>query len=175
MDLACMQVLKSLKLQNDYNLTQMEKPKPLKRHKSIVPLSKDHHQALLLCWKIRTGFKKNIDVQRIKSYSDWFWENHIQPHFKIEEKHVFPVLGNNHDLIKKALTEHRRLKRLFESEIDVNKTLSLIEEELENHVRFEERILFGEIQKVASETELKNIAIHHQENFCDNREDEFWK
>lgn len=81
----------------------MEKPKPLKRHKSIVPLSKDHHQALLLCWKIRMGVKKNIAPQRIKSYCHWFWINHIQPHFNIEEKYVFPVLGNEHDLIKKHL------------------------------------------------------------------------
>ncbi len=153
----------------------MEKPKPLKRHKSIVPLSKDHHQALLLCWKIRTGFKKNIEPQRIKSYSNWFWKNHIQPHFNIEEKHVFPVLGNELDLIKKALAEHRSLKKLFEAETDINKNLSLIVEELENHVRFEERILFGEIQKVATDEALKNIEIYHQGNFCDDWEDEFWK
>jgi len=153
----------------------MEKPKPLKRHKSIVPLSKDHHQALLLCWKIRTGFKKKIAPQRIKSYSNWFWINHIQPHFNIEEKYVFPVLGNEHDLIKRALAEHRSLKELFESETDINKNLSLIEEELENHVRFEERILFGEIQKVATDEELKNIEKYHQDNFCDDWEDEFWK
>lgn len=153
----------------------MDKPKPLKRHKSIVPLSKDHHQALLLCWKIRTGFKKNIAPQRIKSYSNWFWTNHIQPHFNIEEKYVFPVLGNEHDLIKKALEEHRSLKKLFESETDINKNLSLIEKELENHVRFEERVLFGEIQKVATDEELKNIEIHHQNNFYDDWEDEFWK
>lgn len=153
----------------------MEKPKPLKRHKSIVPLSKDHHQALLLCWKIRAGFKKNIELERIKSYCDWFWENHIQPHFEIEEKYVFPVLGIEHDLIKKALAEHHRLKSLFESEIETNKTLSLIEEELENHVRFEERVLFGEIQKVASDEELKNIEKYHQDNFFDDWEDEFWK
>ena len=153
----------------------MDKPKPLKRHKSIVPLSKDHHQALLLCWKIRIGFKKNIAPQRIKSYSNWFWENHIQPHFNIEEKYDFPVLGNNHDLIKKVLAEHRSLKELFESETDINKNLSLIEEELENHIRFEERILFGEIQKVATDEELKNIEIHHQDNFCDDWEDKFWK
>ena len=73
-----------------------DKPQPLKRHTSIVPLSKDHHHALLLCWKITQGLKKNIDVTRIKTYVDWFWENHVLLHFKIEEKYLFPVLGNNH-------------------------------------------------------------------------------
>lgn len=153
----------------------MEKPTPIKRHKSIVPLSKDHHLALLLSWKIRTGFKKNIDPKRIKTYSNWFWKNHVQEHFEIEEKYVFPILGNEHPLIKKALAEHHRLKKLFESENEINNNLSLIEEELEDHVRFEERILFSEIQKVATEEELKNIEIHHQNNFCDDWKDEFWK
>ena len=153
----------------------MEKPTPIKRHKSIVTISKDHHLALLLSWKIRTGFKKNIDPKRIKTYSNWFWKNHVQEHFEIEEKYVFPILGNEHPLIKKALAEHHRLKKLFESENEINNNLSLIEEELEDHVRFEERILFSEIQKVATEEELKNIEIHHQNNFCDDWKDEFWK
>ncbi|WP_241739476.1 hypothetical protein [Aestuariibaculum marinum] len=32
--------------------------KPLKRHKALQPLSREHHYGLLLTWKIRTGFKK---------------------------------------------------------------------------------------------------------------------
>ena len=47
--------------------------KPLKRHKALQPLSRDHHHGLLLSWKIRSGFKKNIDVERIKVYADWFY------------------------------------------------------------------------------------------------------
>jgi len=153
----------------------MEQKKPIKRSKDLQPLSRDHHHNLLLCWKIRMGFSKDIPVERIKHYADWFFKNHICPHFDMEEKFLFPILGNEDKLVKKAISEHRRLKRLFNDTNDLTKSLSLIEEELEKHIRFEERILFNEIQKIASEEELKIIStLHPDEKFKDNIEDEFW-
>ena len=153
----------------------MEKIKPIKRNKLIQPLSRDHHHTLLLCWKIRKGFKKGVDTTRMKKYTDWFFVNHVQPHFEIEEKYLFPVLGNEHHLIKRALAEHRRLARLFTEEKDLLRALTLIEEELESHVRFEERELFNEIQKIATEAQLQVISeVHSDKGFQENREDEFW-
>jgi hemerythrin-like domain-containing protein len=152
------------------------KPKPQKRHKALQPLSREHHHGLLLSWKIRNGFNKNVDPIRIKTYTDWFFETHLIPHFEMEENHIFSILESDNELIKRALAEHRRLKRLFsETEVEA-KTLSKIEEELEQHIRFEERVLFPEIQKVATEEQLLHIEkIHHQEPFEDNLDDEFWK
>ncbi len=150
--------------------------KPLKRHKALQPLSREHHHGLLLSWKIRNGFNKNIEVERIKKYADWFFNNHLIPHFDLEEAHIFPLLDADNELVKRALAEHRRLKRLFTIENEVEKSLSIIEEELEQHIRFEERILFPEIQKFASEADLQMIElIHQEEKFIDNLEDEFWK
>ncbi|MBA6151233.1 hemerythrin domain-containing protein [Gelidibacter maritimus] len=151
------------------------KPKPLKRHKALQPFSREHHHGLLLSWKIRTGFSKNIEIERIKTYADWFFENELIPHFELEEAHIFPLLDADHELIKRALAEHRRLKRLFNDEKDIEKSLHKIEEELEQHIRFEERILFPEIQKTATEAQLALIAeVHHDEGFVDNVSDEFW-
>lgn len=150
--------------------------KPLKRHKSLQPLSRDHHQGLLLSWKIRSGFNKNIEATRMKTYTDWFFETHLMPHFELEELHIFPLLEADNELVKRALAEHRRLKRLFNETDDIEKSLSKIEEELEQHIRFEERVLFPEVQKVATEAELALISdIHHEEGFVDKIDDEFWK
>lgn len=150
--------------------------KPIKRDKSIQPLSRDHHHTLLLCWKIRKGFSNGIATERIKKYADWFFENHVLPHFKIEEAYLFPILGKENEMVKKALADHRRLKRLFKNDNKVERSLSLIEEELERHVRYEERELFNEIQKSASKEQLAIIAeIHTDGKFQENTEDEFWK
>lgn len=150
--------------------------KPLKRHKALQPLSREHHHGLLLSWKIRSGFSKNIETERIKTYADWFFENHLIPHFELEEKYLFSILEEDNELVKRAMAEHRRLKRLFTDEKDVLKSLHKIEEELEQHIRFEERILFPEIQKAANEDQLKLIAeVHHEEGFEDKIDDEFWK
>ena len=151
-------------------------PKPQKRHKALQPLSREHHHGLLLSWKIRTGFSKDIDPRRIRTYADWFYKNHLIPHFEMEETHIFPILEDDNELVKRALAEHRRLKRLFEEREDDIKTLSKIEEELEQHIRFEERVLFPEIQKVATEDEFLHIEkIHQSERFIDNEKDPFWK
>ncbi len=154
----------------------MKQTKPLKRDKALQPVSHDHHQGLLLCWKIRKGISKNVAPERMKNYTDWFFKTHLIPHFELEESLLFPILGNDHELIKKALAEHRRLKRLFEAEINLIENLSLIEEELEQHIRFEERILFQEIQNLGTAAELDLVAQNHtNEKFLENTEDEFWK
>lgn len=150
--------------------------KPLKRVKELQQLSREHHHGLLLCWKIRTGFSRNVKPERIKKYTDWFYTKYLLPHFELEEEYVFPVLPSNNEFVKKALAEHRRLRRLFNQRISIEKNLGLIEEELEAHIRFEERVLFPEVQKVASREQLAKIAeIHHEDEFVENEKDVFWK
>ena len=150
--------------------------KPIKRHEALKTLSHEHHHGLLLCWKIRIGIKNNVELSRIKKYTDWFYVNHLIPHFEVEEKYFFPILGKENELIKKAIAEHRRLKRLFENDLDHQKSLSLIEEELDKHIRFEERVLFIEIQNKATQAQLLILEkLHSEKKFKDNVTDIFWE
>lgn len=149
--------------------------KPQKRHRALQPVSREHHYGLLLSWKIRAGFNKNIDPKRIKEYVDWFFEHHLIPHFEMEEMHIFTILNKDNDLIKRALADHRRLKRLFTETENEAITLNKIEEELDRHIRFEERVLFPEIQKVATENQFAFIdGLHQGTDFTDKLDDEFW-
>ncbi|WP_220699407.1 hemerythrin domain-containing protein [Pelobium manganitolerans] len=157
-------------------LEKNTKEKPLKRSEKLKPLSREHHHALLLCWKIKTGFAKNIAPERIKAYADWFFENHLKPHFAIEERYLFSVLGDENDLVKRAKREHQQIIELFTSEGDIAARLHDIKELLEQHIRFEERVLFNEIQKQATEQQLDDIEkYHHEEKFIDNLDDPFWE
>lgn len=149
--------------------------KPIKRHEALRPLSREHHHGLLLCWKIREGFKRNVATARIKQYANWFWANHLQSHFEEEEKFVFVVLPKDNELLKRAIAEHHSIAQLFNQEEDVVNALNAIAEELEQHIRFEERILFSEIQQMASQAQLDAIAQHHHDVLCDDWNDEFWK
>lgn len=154
----------------------MHQTKPIKRNEALQPVSREHHQGLLLCWKIRQGLKKNIAPNRMKVYADWFYKEHLLPHFEIEEKYLFPVLGNEHELIIKATAQHRRLTRLFTDQQQLAKSLSFIEEELETHIRFEERVLFNLIQEKATTKQLHAIKKHHVEMpFVENETDMFWE
>jgi len=152
---------------------------PIRRHNALQPLSHDHHLALLASWKIRMGLRKSIEPQRIKKFCDFFYTSHLAGHFKLEEEYIFPILGAKHELITKALADHHALSGLFAQEqADIN-TLSRIEMELEEHIRFEERILFDEIQQIATEEQLSRIAAIHPGGKRDiahieSWEDEFW-
>lgn len=153
----------------------MTKPTPLKRHPALQHLSHDHHHGLLLCWKIRQGFKLGVDPDRMKAYSEWFWNHHLEDHFREEEEQLFPILAVDNPLIKQALSEHRRLKKLFTNWENSEKNLGQIEEELERHIRFEERTLFPVIQEKASLEHLEILEKYSsREKFVENDSDTFW-
>lgn len=152
---------------------------PIKRQNALQPISHDHHLALLVSWKIRMGIRKSIEVQRIKRFCDFFYESHLYAHFTIEEEYIFPILGQQHELIVKALTDHHRLRALFEQKTPDLNILARIEKELEEHIRFEERVLFNEIQKVATEAQFSRLAAVHAGaevaiKNIENWYDEFW-
>ncbi len=130
---------------------------PIQRQECLKSLSHDHHHGLVHCRRIRIGLEMAIDPVRIMNYCHWFYHNHLSVHFEIEEKFVFPVLGNDHKLVKKALIDHRRIKRLLTKQDDLLKVLNILEETLENHIRFEERILFQEVEHLVTVEQGKRI------------------
>lgn len=153
----------------------MEVNKPIKRHKALQPLSRQHHFGFLFSWKLRKGFSKEIAPERMMKYASWFYTNEIKSHFSDEEKYLFPILDPSNELIERALKEHRRLKRLFLDTKNPERSLHRLEEELDAHIRFEERILFNEIQKVATLEQLEKIEeIHSELDKTPDYEDPFW-
>jgi len=151
---------------------------PIKRHEALQPLSREHHQGLLLAMKVGKGLKKGVALNRIKKYVDWFFSHYLESHFEAEEKYAFPILGDNHAGIQQALEEHRKIEAFVKSPMHGIQEEKLIEfkQLLEGHIRLEERQLFNEIQEKASEEELVEMNKHLQEaDFCLNWPDEFWK
>lgn len=151
----------------------MEK-KPLKRSDGLKPYSIDHHQGLLLCWKIRTGINCNVAPGRIAAYVIWFYKNELLPHFELEEKYIFPVLGYGNDLVMQGINDHKAIS-LRVNELNTVNSLMQLAELLEKHIRFEERTLFGEVQKCATPEKLAEIEkVHGSNKFVENTTDEFW-
>lgn len=134
---------------------------PLERHPLLRPLSRDHHQGLLLCWRIRRELARPTGHERMLEECRAFFHSDLLLHFAVEEEAVFPVLGADHPAVHRAVLEHRRLSRLFLQTEDALHALSLIEDELEAHIRFEERVLFPAIQEAATDEELGRIDRLH--------------
>ncbi len=149
--------------------------KALKRVPELQPFSREHHHGLVFCRNIGKGLIRQIASERIQNYADHFYLNNLVNHFDDEEKFIFPILGPDHELIKQALNEHGLIHRLFK-EPSCTASVTRIKDVLDAHIRFEERVLFPEIQKVATSEQLRTIEEHHTELLaCDNWEDPFWK
>src|SRR5687768_11216171 len=85
--------------------------KPIKRSKELSPLSHDHHEGLMLVWKIRKGLKHGIATERIAAYCHWFWDNHLAGHFQREEDLLPTVLPKDHPLLCRMMEEHDVIQR----------------------------------------------------------------
>jgi hypothetical protein len=150
-------------------------PAPLRRHNSLKPLSREHHDGLLLCWKMRRGLQRNISPLRISRYTRHFFTTRLWPHFALEERVLFPLLGKS-GLVAKAKAEHRRIGQLFLIPEPDGPTLELTRQLLEKHIRFEERVLFAELQEKVQDADLERALEEHKA--CepeDSWEDRFWE
>lgn len=151
---------------------------PIKRHEALAPFSRDHHNGLLLVWKIRQGLKKNIEPSRIVNYLEFAFAGDLEPHFRDEEKWLFPLLENENPGRLRAEADHSRMRGLLEKlrEEARPEWLSEFAQALEVHIRFEERELFNEIQSLPQEI-LAPIEEKFNGHTCatdDDWKDQFW-
>ena len=158
----------------------MKTNSPIKRHQALVSFSKDHHFGLLLVWKIRQGLKKAVSNERISNYVLYFFKEDLAKHFSDEEQILFSRLPADDILRLRAEAEHKMIYDLVTS-IDKNKDdavlVNRMADELEKHIRFEEREFFNHIQKIIPENELIEIAIrltNDSKAIDENWKDKFW-
>ncbi|HQW83091.1 MAG TPA: hemerythrin domain-containing protein [Ferruginibacter sp.] len=154
---------------------------PIKRSPALIQFSREHHYGLLLVWKIRQGLKKDISPDRINAYTLFFFEKELTEHFKEEEKDLFVKLPVEDKLRIRAFEEHAHIYSLV-SQLRENTTNSNLLKEfadaLDDHIRFEERILFNHIQKLLPEAELKRLEQSHSKrdgDIDDRWNDHFWE
>lgn len=111
-------------------------------------------------------------MERMQTYVQYFWKNHLEKHFEEEETILFPAL--QHPLTEAAIADHKEIRELIKTPDD----LSLLADQLEKHIRFEERTLFPFLEKELPEEVLTDIGKRLQQvhgvTEQDNYTDEFW-
>lgn len=148
----------------------------MKRHEALVQLSRDHHFGLLLCWKLKQGITKNIAVDRMARYISVFFSHNLAPHFAEEEETVFNILGEKHPLISEARTEHEIMREMVARGFRNSAEIQGFRDLLEVHIRKEERQIFPEIERQATERQLQELlALPHPVLKEPEYDDEFWK
>jgi hemerythrin-like domain-containing protein len=152
-----------------------EEKKPIKRSAELTPLSRDHHEGLLLVWKIRQGFRNGTELLRIADYVRWFWKTHLDVHFREEEQLFTPILPQGNEWLQQMLNEHSQLREMANKKEWNETSLESFAQLLNDHIRFEERTLFPFIEQQASPEQLRAIyESHSAEKNNAVWKDEFW-
>ena len=144
----------------------------MKRHQSLIPLSREHHAALVLARLLQTGAPayKGMpsDPEGKLAYAFKFYENELTSHFAREEE-IFQLVtgidGSLDVMLQEIIAEHQEIHDLFslvKKNIDLVKHLDSIGKLLESHIRKEERVLFPLIEVTCSGEQLDTIInLHH--------------
>ena len=137
----------------------------MKRHPALVPLSHDHHHALVEARRLRRAAGTPESAAAAGAFLRFLAEETV-PHFRDEEELLFPrVLDfeEARELLVKALLEHQRLHALtarLQQSVSAGGEIEDLMRELgelfEAHVRLEERRLFPLIERLLEDvTELQ--------------------
>jgi hemerythrin-like domain-containing protein len=154
--------------------------KPLKRNANLILLSRDHHDGLLIGWKLRQGLALNRPLQVLADFITHQFKDHLAPHFADEEQWLFTTLDANDPLRKQAEEEHAAIRQLVAA-LHSSSDKIIIEDfisKLDQHIRFEERVLFPHIEQKAGAEALASIgaelAKSHDHKSPDTWTNTFW-
>jgi hemerythrin-like domain-containing protein len=136
----------------------------VQRSDELAVLSREHHVALELALRLqRAG---NSDAEVIMQATLDFWSEEGREHFHIEEEYLLPALvrraGSDDADVVRVLGEHADIGRRvadLQAEAPVDRAaLNTLGERLRDHVRYEERSLFGRIEDTLSSEELRSLG-----------------
>ena len=139
----------------------------MKRHSVLTPLSREHHEALILSRLIQIGAPLYKGLPKVPTekakYAANLFTSKLKIHFLVEEK-MLDELGAKNDalqnLFNEIRSEHISLELKFQQlkqENDLVQNLDELGKELEAHIRKEERILFELLQENYTDEELDKL------------------
>jgi hemerythrin-like domain-containing protein len=147
----------------------------MKRNKNLETLSWEHHDGLVLAFRLEKGIKNQIADNTISEYLLHAWDHVLQHHFWQEEEILTKPLDQSKDgreVLQKMLQEHEAIRKII-SDIrrdkgDLHPLIRQFTKMLPRHIRFEERKLFPVIEHVISQEDLRKIGIflhgHHKKD-----------
>lgn len=139
----------------------------MKRHEALAPLSREHHEALILAQLLKKdapAYKGLPQLPKDKAvYAANFYHNNLRKHF-LQEEQMLEKVKQYHiqieEITPEIIYEHQHLTRLFislDNTAAVEATMDALGKALEAHVRKEERILFPLIQQHCPEAILNTM------------------
>lgn len=134
----------------------------MKRHPALVPLSRDHHHALVLARRLRRAEAADAGEAAQAFLEHWTEEERL--HFRIEEEVLLPAYAAHgdpeHPAVIRTLLDHMEIRRDVER-LAAGAEPQLLHElgaRLADHVKLEEQELFPLIERTVPETALAELG-----------------
>jgi len=142
-----------------------------RRHPSLVPLSRDHHEGLILAIRLQQREKALLrmwshDAEYQSRAIVDFYESDLANHFDAEEQVLFPFIDRHVPsavpLKNELIAEHREFAQYVEgfrhpSPDTLEARLREFGEKLELHIRKEDRKLFPLFEEKAPAEIMKQV------------------
>lgn len=119
----------------------------MKRHPALEPFSRDHNDGLILARSLQLG--RDGACEQAKAA----WEAELRDHFEEEER----LLGSlaKSEMFARLVEDHAQIADLVTRLPD---STVLLGNALHDHIRWEERVLFPDLEASASEEDLGALA-----------------
>ena len=144
----------------------------MKRHPDLREFSDDHHQGLVNALRLRrSAAGEGMTPEEAARAFLKFWQEDTSVHFRKEEEVLLPIVARYaKELLGQAsviemLVQHARIRGLamqLDEEVARDEvraeTLRGLGDQLETHIRLEEREVFPLIEEVLSEAALHEVA-----------------
>ena len=141
----------------------------MRRRAALVPLSHDHHHALVEARRLRRAVDGSQPAAAAAEFLRFFGAEIVR-HFREEEESLFPLVSGfdeARDPVARALLEHQRLHALAGdlgaslrsgdgAPLALMRELSEVQEA---HVRYEERELFPLLERLLGDSDLAELRL----------------
>jgi hypothetical protein len=135
----------------------------MKRSEALAPLSRDHHRALEVALRLRRASAESAGDAADRFLG--FWDQDGRRHFEIEERLLLDALPAETpgwaELAARVRSEHADIRARADAVAGGTRdpaALHQLGQRLRDHVRFEERQLFGTLEDALAEDELARLA-----------------
>jgi iron-sulfur cluster repair protein YtfE (RIC family) len=155
----------------------------MQRATVLQPLSRQHKTMLMTCLLLRKGSQKKSPVQVMVDFFLKSWEADMLPHFEQEEKILVPLLNKftaGKSYAAAILRDHELLRNAVEhlhQQAHQGRLLEAIAEQLNQHIRYEERIVFQDMNAFVPARDLQQLVFQEQLHtaVCSSYPNHFWE
>jgi hemerythrin-like domain-containing protein len=151
----------------------------MKRHPALIPLSRDHHDGLVLALRLRRAAAAGDASARLVAAREFvvFFRNEERVHLHDEEEELFPLLlrhvPSQPAPLREARVQHMQLEG-FARQLEIAVAAGIVDREalaaagelFEAHIRLEERELFPLIEELVPDDELRRLGLADREATC---------